>query len=85
MLLFATGWAFLVLHEPISAAQAVGGLGTCGAGLLAAAGGDPTQPYERSSSEVLEERSSTLEVRGVVTPTARARTSKEPAKSLGGS
>ena len=46
MPLFAAGWAALVLNEPISATQAVGGLGACSAALLASTGdaGDVTGP-----------------------------------------
>ena len=37
----AAAWAFLILHEPVSATEVIGGLGTCVAAVLASSATAP--------------------------------------------
>ena len=77
MPLFAAGWACLLLHEPISAQQAIGGAGTCAAALLAAAvtcsvprGGRAGD--SAAAAAAVPEEAADGAARGVVVPTRAA-------------
>ena len=82
MPLFAAGWAALVLHEPISATQAVGGLGACGAALLASTGqsADTKGDTEAAPTVVVADVAKAEALTGVVTPTAIGR-QPQPART----
>ena len=73
MPLFAAGWACLLLHEPISAQQAIGGAGTCAAALLAAAAPGGSRPGGRAAAAAaVPEEAADGAARGVVVPTRAA-------------
>jgi len=73
MPLFAAGWACLLLHEPISAQQAIGGAGTCAAALLAAAAPGGSRPGGRAAAAAaVPEEAADGAARGVVDVPTRA-------------